>query len=74
MSLSLDNCAHCACVTHIDAKEPARAIDLLERGEFACWNCEDQQGDDGGADSHVRCVQLLDDEGVVHWDGRCRKE
>lgn len=82
VSLSLDNCVHCACRTEIvlkprpDAPPPspdaARAIELLDRGEIGCWNCED--GYDDAADGHVRCVQLLDGDGNVLWDGRCDKE
>ena len=71
MSLSLDNCVHCACVTHIDIKDPARVVEFLERGELGCALCEDDQDDDG--DGHVRCVQLLDGDGKVLWDGRCKK-
>lgn len=82
MILSLDNCAHCACQTEIVLAprsvslpllpDTDRAIELLERGELACWNCEDAQGDD--ADGHTRCVQLLDGDGKVLWDGRCQKD
>lgn len=65
--LSLDNCSHCACVTHLDVRDSAKAIALLKPGELGCWNCEDQDEGDG----HVRCVQLVDDHGAILWDGRC---
>lgn len=76
MSLSLDNCVHCACETHLPTiSDPVRAIALLDRGELGCWNCEDQAEAEGDqADGHTRCVQLLDGDGKVLWDGRCQKE
>jgi len=67
MSLSLDNCDHCAAVTHLTGYTRESAIAALDSGELGCWLCEDDQGEDG--DGHTTCVQLLDGEEVV-WDGR----
>jgi len=68
MSLRLDDCSHCACVTHLTGYTVERAIADLETRQLGCWNCEDQGGDE--PDGHFRCVALRDDEDNVLWDGR----
>lgn len=73
MSLRLDNCVHCACVTPLVYSRVESAIRDLECGEIGCWNCSDQEEIDR-TNRHTNCVQLLDSEGKVLWDGRCRKE
>lgn len=50
VSYSLDNCAHCAAVTFliIRPRSPPlqRVVQMLEDGDIACWNCEDQGAED----------------------------
>ena len=70
MSLSLDNCSHCACSTALSGYDVASAIEDLERRYLGCANCEDDPSPDG----HTNCVQLLSDDGTVLWDGRCDKK
>lgn len=72
VSLSLDNCAHCACSTDLVGYTRESAILAIARGELGCENCL-YDDDSGFNDGHMACVQLLDDEEVV-WDGRCQKE
>jgi len=67
MSLSLDDCSHCACVTQLIGYTKETAIEALERSELGCENCLDDEPDDVG---HHRCVALFDDDGNVQWDGR----
>ena len=65
--LYLDDCDHCACVTHLGGYTRESAIAQLESGELGCANCMDDQGEDG--DGHTTCVALFDGDEVV-WDGR----
>lgn len=66
-NLFLDDCDHCACVTHLSGYTRESAIAQLESGELGCANCMDDQGEDG--DGHTTCVALFDGDEVV-WDGR----
>jgi hypothetical protein len=58
MSLRLDNCEHCACVTPLVGYTPASAIAALERGELGCWNCSECLPSGNAEARHSRCVQL----------------
>ena len=67
--LRLDDCVHCAAVTHLPAPwTKEKAIAALERGELGCWNCTDAD-----EDGHIACVVLYENDTAV-WDGRCRKD
>jgi len=70
--LRLDDCVHCACVTHLSGYTREQAVKELEDGSLGCWNCLDQQEEGGLDDGHCACVILYDGDEVV-WDGRCRK-
>jgi hypothetical protein len=63
--LRLDDCSHCACVTHLSGYTRETAIAALERRELGCDNCME----DG--DGHAQCVALFDGDSIV-WDGRER--
>lgn len=66
MSLRLDDCSHCACVTPLVGYSIESAIEALQTGELGCWNCQD-----AGEDDHVACVALFDDADKILFDGRC---
>jgi len=71
-NLRLDDCAHCAAVTHLPSPPWTResAIEALERGELGCWLCmEDAEAEPECCDGHYRCVVLYDGDEVV-WNGR----
>jgi len=64
MNLYLDDCSHCACITHLVNYTPEQAIKELEKGSLGCHNCEED--DDG----HHTCVVFYEGDKVL-WDGRC---
>ena len=76
-NLSLDDCDHCAGVTHLSGYTRESAIAALESGELGCWICQEDEGQDpdgGYADGkfesgHTTCCVLYDGEEIV-WDGR----
>jgi hypothetical protein len=70
LNLYLDDCSHCACITHLSRYTIEQAIRELEEGTLGCDNCMEDQGEDGDGDGHFSCVVLYDD-GKVLWDGRC---
>lgn len=65
MSLSLDDCSHCACVTPLSGYTRESAVAALESGELGCWNCSE----DTENLKHFQCVALFEN-GEVAWDGR----
>lgn len=66
MTLTLDDCSHCACVTQLSGYTRETAIAALEAGTLGCDNCMDTDPDDVG---HLACCALYED-GAVVWDGR----
>ncbi len=66
MTLRLDDCEHCACVTPVGGYTRASAIAALDEGSLGCWNCSEDDDDM----SHHGCVVLYDDD-VVVLDRRC---
>ena len=71
MNLILDDCVHCACSTELSGYTVEAAIKALFDGDLGCENCMDEQEEN--PDGHTACVDLYCD-GVVVWDGRCRKD
>ena len=69
-NLRLDDCCHCACVTHLLGYTRERATQELKEGLLGCDNCIDDQEEH--PDGHITCVVLYDGDEAV-WDGRCTK-
>lgn len=68
MSLRLDDCCHCPCVTYLSGFTVETAIAALKSGQLGCDNCRDDDAIDGSG--HTTCVALYNDEDKIVWDGR----
>jgi hypothetical protein len=67
VSLSLDDCQHCACSTELSGYTKESALKALTEGSLGCENCLDDLASEGlPNDGHTTCVSLYEGETLLH--------